>query len=130
MISGLAGTLCLVQCDIATSQPDDHANVGCTIQIAQIETGSRFACCCVSAELGHLKCDHGLWLTIANVLASGTVSILPLISGAVVSEQVAAYNQRGDCCRMLGDAVAEDQALRTRNVGYPSQCMASPTQKV
>lgn len=24
-------------------------------------------------ELGHLKCDHGLWLTVANVLASGTV---------------------------------------------------------
>lgn len=37
-----------------------------------------------SAELGHLKCDHGLWLTIANVLASGTVSLLPLISGALV----------------------------------------------
>jgi Zn-dependent protease with chaperone function len=25
-------------------------------------------------ELGHLKCDHGLWLTVANVIASGTVS--------------------------------------------------------
>ena len=36
---------------------------------------------CVAAELGHLKCDHGLWLTIANVLASGTVSLLPVISG-------------------------------------------------
>lgn len=34
-------------------------------------------------ELGHLKCDHGVWLTIANVLASGTVSVLPVISGIV-----------------------------------------------
>ncbi|KAL6755418.1 peptidase family M48-domain-containing protein [Haematococcus lacustris] len=34
-------------------------------------------------ELGHLKCDHGLWLTVANVLASGTVSMLPVVSGVV-----------------------------------------------
>ena len=27
-------------------------------------------------ELGHLKCDHGVWLTAANVIASGTVSVL------------------------------------------------------
>ena len=33
-------------------------------------------------ELGHLKCDHGLWLTAANVLAMGTVSLLPIISSA------------------------------------------------
>ena len=26
-------------------------------------------------ELGHLKCDHGVWLTAANVIASGTVSV-------------------------------------------------------
>jgi hypothetical protein len=38
------------------------------------------------------KCDHGLWLTIANVLASGTVSILPLISGEAAGAQVAAYD--------------------------------------
>ncbi|WIA19977.1 hypothetical protein OEZ85_005854 [Tetradesmus obliquus] len=37
----------------------------------------------IAHELGHLKCDHGLWLTTANVLASGTVSILPFISGTV-----------------------------------------------
>ncbi len=34
-------------------------------------------------ELGHLKCDHGLWLTVANVLASGTVSVLPVVTGMV-----------------------------------------------
>ena len=32
---------------------------------------------------GHLKCNHGVWLTAANVLALGTVSLLPLVSGAV-----------------------------------------------
>ncbi|KAG2493772.1 hypothetical protein HYH03_007993 [Edaphochlamys debaryana] len=34
-------------------------------------------------ELGHLKCDHGLWLTVANVIASGTVSVLPVVTGMV-----------------------------------------------
>jgi len=34
-------------------------------------------------ELGHLKCDHGLWLTVANVLATGTVGMLPVISDMV-----------------------------------------------
>lgn len=34
-------------------------------------------------ELGHLKCDHGVWLTAANVLAMGTVSLLPVVSSAV-----------------------------------------------
>ncbi|KAK9809087.1 hypothetical protein WJX72_009235 [[Myrmecia] bisecta] len=37
----------------------------------------------IAHELGHLKCDHGVWLTVANVLASGTLSVLPVISGAV-----------------------------------------------
>ena len=37
----------------------------------------------IAHELGHLKCDHGVWLTIANVLASGTVSLLPAMSGAL-----------------------------------------------
>jgi len=34
-------------------------------------------------ELGHLKCDHGMWLTVANVLALGTVTLLPVISNTV-----------------------------------------------
>ena len=37
----------------------------------------------IAHELGHLKCDHGVWLTIANVLASGTLSVLPAASRAV-----------------------------------------------
>jgi len=39
--------------------------------------------CVLAHELGHLKCDHGLWLTVANVLASGAVSILPVISSSL-----------------------------------------------
>jgi len=34
-------------------------------------------------ELGHLKCDHGVWLTIANLLALGAISLLPIISSTV-----------------------------------------------
>lgn len=34
-------------------------------------------------ELGHLKCDHGVWLTAANLLGLGAASLLPGVSGAV-----------------------------------------------
>jgi Zn-dependent protease with chaperone function len=37
----------------------------------------------IAHELGHLKCDHAVWLTAANVLALGTVSLLPLVSATV-----------------------------------------------
>ena len=37
----------------------------------------------IAHELGHLKCDHGIWLSLANIFASSTVSVLPLISNAV-----------------------------------------------
>lgn len=35
----------------------------------------------IAHELAHVACDHGIWLTMANVLASGTVGLLPVISG-------------------------------------------------
>ncbi len=34
-------------------------------------------------ELGHLKCNHGVWLTTANLLALGAISLLPMISDAI-----------------------------------------------
>ena len=37
----------------------------------------------IAHELGHLKCDHGVWLTVANVLANGTMRFLPVVSSAV-----------------------------------------------
>lgn len=44
-------------------------------------------------ELGHLKCNHGVWLTAANVLALGTVSLLPIISSAVEEGPVMPFPQ-------------------------------------
>uniref|UniRef100_A0A0C9S1P7 TSA: Wollemia nobilis Ref_Wollemi_Transcript_25010_1468 transcribed RNA sequence n=1 Tax=Wollemia nobilis TaxID=56998 RepID=A0A0C9S1P7_9CONI len=37
-------------------------------------------------ELGHLKCDHGIWLTFANILMLGTYSIPGL--GSFIEEQL------------------------------------------
>lgn len=36
-------------------------------------------------ELGHLKCEHGLWLTFANLLAMGAASSLPGVLGAMLA---------------------------------------------
>ncbi|GJP84329.1 hypothetical protein CLOP_g14396 [Closterium sp. NIES-67] len=36
-------------------------------------------------ELGHLKCEHGLWLTFANLLALGAASSLPGFLGAMLA---------------------------------------------
>ena len=37
----------------------------------------------IAHELGHLKCNHGVWLTFANLLALGAGSLLPGISSAI-----------------------------------------------
>ncbi|KAL8048727.1 hypothetical protein ABFS82_07G085000 [Erythranthe guttata] len=37
-------------------------------------------------ELGHLKCDHGLWLTYANILTLGAYSIPGL--GGLIAQQL------------------------------------------
>lgn len=42
---------------------------------------ARCAQAVIAHELAHVACDHGVWLTLANVLANGTVSLLPVISG-------------------------------------------------
>jgi Zn-dependent protease with chaperone function len=38
----------------------------------------------IAHELGHLKCDHGVWLTVANLLSLG-IEISPLVPQFVVS---------------------------------------------
>ncbi|CAO2827610.1 unnamed protein product [Amaranthus hypochondriacus] len=38
----------------------------------------------IAHELGHLKCDHGVWLTYANILALGAYTI-PGIGGLIAS---------------------------------------------
>lgn len=37
----------------------------------------------IAHELAHVACDHGVWLTLANALASGTASLLPVVSDTV-----------------------------------------------
>lgn len=37
----------------------------------------------IAHELGHLKCEHGVWLTLANIVAMGAASVLPLVSSAI-----------------------------------------------
>eukprot|EP00798_Chlamydomonas_sp_ICE-L_P027092 gene27093-2316_t len=59
-------------------------------------------------ELGHLKCNHGLWLTVANVLASGTVSVLPVIS-AMVEEALMRWLRAAELtCDRAALLVAQD----------------------
>eukprot|EP00775_Hariotina_reticulata_P005214 gene5214-5452_t len=65
----------------------------------------------IAHELGHLKCDHGLWLTIANVLASGTVSILPLISGTVEDALLRWLRAAELTCDRAALLVAQDPAV-------------------
>ncbi len=48
----------------------EHASL-CLIPVTPLQA-------VLAHELGHLKCDHGLWLTVANVLASGTVRLTAL----------------------------------------------------
>jgi Zn-dependent protease with chaperone function len=38
----------------------------------------------IGHELGHLKCDHGVWLTLANLLTLG-VELNPLLPAFVLS---------------------------------------------
>lgn len=44
----------------------------------------------IAHELGHLKCDHGLWLTFANILALGAYSLpgLGVIIAQTLEEQI------------------------------------------
>ncbi len=64
----------------------------------------------IAHELGHLKCDHGIWLTIANVLASGTLS-LPIISG-VVEESFMRWLRAAELtCDRAAMLVAQDHKI-------------------
>lgn len=62
-------------------------------------------------ELGHLKCDHGLWLTVANVLAMGTVSLLPIISGTVEDALLRWLRAAELTCDRAALLVAQDPAV-------------------
>ena len=65
----------------------------------------------IAHELGHLKCDHGVWLTMANVLASNTLSVLPLLSGAVEDALLRWLRAAELTCDRAALLVAQDHRL-------------------
>lgn len=68
-------------------------------------------------ELGHLKCDHGVWLTAANVLAMGTVSLLPVVSSAVEEGLLRWLRAAELTCDRAALLVAQDRWARPPRAG-------------
>lgn len=66
-----------------------------------------------SHELGHLKCDHAVWLTAANVL--GTVSLLPMISSAVEDSIMRWLRSAELSCDRAALLVAQDPKVVVRS---------------
>ncbi|GLJ11982.1 hypothetical protein SUGI_0181430 [Cryptomeria japonica] len=48
----------------------------------------------IAHELGHLKCDHGIWLTFANILTLGAYSVPGL--GSFIEEQLFRWLQAAE----------------------------------
>ncbi|KAK9670102.1 hypothetical protein RND81_13G177500 [Saponaria officinalis] len=65
-------------------------------------------------ELGHLKCDHGLWLTYANILALGAYTI-PGIGGLIaqrIEEQLLRWLRAAELtCDRAALLVAQDPKI-------------------
>ncbi|KAH9614078.1 hypothetical protein KSS87_003165 [Heliosperma pusillum] len=65
-------------------------------------------------ELGHLKCDHGLWLTYANILALGAYTI-PGIGGIIaqsIEEQLLRWLRAAELtCDRAALLVAQDPKI-------------------
>lgn len=69
----------------------------------------------IAHELGHLKCDHAVWLTAANVLALGTVSLLPLFT-ATVEDQVMRWLRAAELsCDRAALLVTQDPKIVVRS---------------
>jgi Zn-dependent protease with chaperone function len=76
----------------------------------------------IAHELGHLKCDHGVWLTVGNVLASGTMNFLPVVSSAV-EEALFKWMRAAEltCDRYdFDECVPQYACVCTLNSGMPS----------
>uniref|UniRef100_A0A803KWV3 Peptidase M48 domain-containing protein n=1 Tax=Chenopodium quinoa TaxID=63459 RepID=A0A803KWV3_CHEQI len=65
-------------------------------------------------ELGHLKCDHGLWLTYANILSLGAY-VIPGVGGFIASsieEQLTRWLRAAELtCDRAALLVAQDPKL-------------------
>lgn len=69
----------------------------------------------IAHELGHLKCDHAVWLTAANVLALGTVSLMPLFT-ATVEDQVMRWLRAAELsCDRAALLVTQDPKVVVRS---------------
>jgi len=69
----------------------------------------------IAHELGHLKCDHAVWLTAANVLALGTVSLLPIFT-ATVEDQVMRWLRAAELsCDRAALLVTQDPKIVVRS---------------
>ncbi|XP_021727983.1 uncharacterized protein LOC110695085 isoform X2 [Chenopodium quinoa] len=70
-------------------------------------------------ELGHLKCDHGLWLTYANILSLGAY-VIPGVGGFIASsieEQLTRWLRAAELtCDRAALLVAQDP----KRLSYPS----------
>ena len=62
-------------------------------------------------ELGHLKCEHGVWLTLANIVGMGAVSVLPLVSNAVEDNLLRWLRAAELSCDRAALLVAQDPAV-------------------
>ena len=98
--------LAVILCQCQDLQSNLHAHVVCSGGFQLILPAQAV----IAHELGHLKCDHGIWLTIANVLASGTIS-LPIISG-VVEESFMRWLRAAELtCDRAAMLVAQDHKI-------------------
>nr|GMC62042.1 protease HtpX homolog [Ipomoea batatas]GME06948.1 protease HtpX homolog [Ipomoea batatas] len=70
-------------------------------------------------ELGHLKCDHGVWLTVANILTLGAYS-LPGLGGLIaqrLEEQLFRWLRAAELtCDRAALLVAQDPKVLDHNI--------------
>ena len=62
-------------------------------------------------ELGHLKCNHGIWLTTANLLALGAISLLPMISSSIQESFLRWLRSAELTCDRAALVVAQDHKI-------------------
>ena len=67
--------------------------------------------CVLAHELGHLKCNHGIWLTTANLLALGAISLLPMISSSIQEQFLRWLRSAELTCDRAALVVAQDHKV-------------------
>jgi len=67
--------------------------------------------CVLAHELGHLKCNHGIWLTTANLLALGAISLLPMISSSIQESFLRWLRSAELTCDRAALVVAQDHKI-------------------